>query len=198
MSSKDSSPDASFGTRGQSSLDADRRLDLELEQTFPASDPIPWIHEPRRTELYLEDLSPGQRFVTGATLVSEDEINAFAAQYDPQPFHLDAQAARASLFGGIVASGWHTAAITMRLLVGGPFRIAGGLIGLSADVSWSKPTRPGDVLRVEVEVLDVTPSRSQPDRGVATLRNRTLNQRDEAVQEATVKILVPCRSSRAQ
>jgi acyl dehydratase len=118
-------------------------------------------------------------------------VKAFAAQFDPQPFHLDEEAARRSLFGGLAASGWHTAALTMRLMVQSPMNVAGGLIGLGGEVSWPQATRPGDVLHVECEVLAVVPSRSKPDRGIVTLRNETRNQRNEIVQLAVVKLLVP-------
>src|SRR5215472_7555848 len=115
--------------------------------------------------VYLEDLHVGQRFTSGTYRMDEDEIKAFARQFDPQPFHLDAEAAKDTLFGGLVASGWHTAAITMRLLVEGGLPIAGGLIGVSGEIAWQNPTRPGDVLHVESEVLELRPSRSNPDRG---------------------------------
>ncbi|HEY0766905.1 MAG TPA: MaoC family dehydratase, partial [Steroidobacteraceae bacterium] len=115
--------------------------------------------------LYLEDLAPGQRWVSGTYLVEEAAIRAFAEAFDPQPFHLDPAAAQSTFFGGLAASGWHTAAISMRLLVTGGLRLAGGLIGTGGSISWPKPTRPGDVLRVESEVLEVKPSRSRPDRG---------------------------------
>ena len=143
--------------------------------------------------LYLEDLLVGQRFVSGTHRIDEEQIRAFAGQFDPQPFHLDAEAAKATLFGGLVASGWHTAAITMRLLVEGGAPIAGGVIGAGGEINWPRPTRPGDVLRVESEVLEITPSRSRPDRGMITLRTETRNQRDEVVQVLTAKVVVPRR-----
>src|SRR5215510_14959437 len=126
--------------------------------------------------LYLEDLRVGQRFVSGTHRIDEGQIRAFAKQFDPQPFHLDAEAAKATLFGGLVASGWHTAAITMRLLVESGMPIAGGIIGAGGEISWPNPTRPGDVLQVESEIVALRPSRSHPDRGVATVRSETRNQ----------------------
>jgi len=176
-----------------------RRLDMELEQTFPASDPIPWIHELRvhemsvttQDELYLDDFAVGQRFTSGNVVVNADEVKSFAARFDPQPFHLDEAAAKRSIFGGLIASGWHTAAMAMRLLVDSDLRIAGGLIGLGGEMSWPRATKPGDVLHVESEVLEVTPSRSKPDRGIVKMRNTTLNQHGEAVQVAVVNMLVP-------
>lgn len=141
-------------------------------------------------QLYLEDLAPGQRWSSGTYTVAEAEIRAFAAQFDPQPFHLDPLTARSTFFGGLAASGWHTAAIMMRLLVGGGLRLAGGLIGTGGSISWPQPTRPGDVLRVESEVLEVRPSNSRPERGLATFRCTTLNQRDEVVQTFTGNLLV--------
>src|SRR5262249_13979126 len=118
----------------------------------------------RDSPLYLEDLRVGQRFVSGTHRLDEGQIRAFAGQFDPQPLHLDAEAAKATLFGGLVASGWHTAAITMRLLVLGGLPIAGGLIGAGADITWPNPTRPGDVLQVESEVLELWPSRPHSTR----------------------------------
>jgi acyl dehydratase len=145
---------------------------------------------------YLDDIAVGQTFVTGTVEVEIEKVKAFAAEFDPQPFHLDAVAARASMFGGLVASGWHTAALTMRLLVDGEFQIAGGLIGLGLEeVRWPRPVRPGDVLRVESEVLDVRPSKSQPDRGIVKMRNTTRNQVGEPVMVQVVNIIVPRRPS---
>jgi len=143
--------------------------------------------------LYLEDLHVGQRFSSAIHALDEHQIKAFASAFDPQPFHLDDAQARASLFGGLAASGWHTAALTMRLLVDGGVPIAGGLIGAGAEIAWPNPTRPGDMLRVESEVLSVTPSRSRPDRGTVALRSETLNQRGEVVQTLIAKLIVPRR-----
>lgn len=170
--------------------EADERLDMELEQSFPASDPIPYTYEPPKP-LYLEDFEVGRQFVTNTHTVTEDEIMRFAREFDPQPFHLDRAAADASLFRGLAASGWHTAALTMRLLVESGMRVAGGLVGVGGEIAWPMPTRPGDQLRVESEVLEVRASRSKPDCGIVTVRNRTLNQRDEPVQVATMKLFVP-------
>src|ERR1700691_3422471 len=123
--------------------------------------------------LYLEDLRVGQRFTSGTYLMEESSIKAFAAQFDPQPFHLDESAGRASIFGGLAASGWHTGAATMRLLVTGGLPFAGGLIGLGGEISWPRPTRPGDTLRVESEVIEISPSRSKPNQGIVTVQNTT-------------------------
>lgn len=144
-------------------------------------------------KLYLEDLTVGQRFSSGTHTLDAEQIKAFARQYDPQPFHLDEAAAAQSLFGGLAASGWHTAGITMRLQVEGGLPLAGGLIGAAADVAWPRPTRPGDILRVQSEIVAVTPSRSRPERGMVTVRSETLNQRDEVLQILTVRIVVPRR-----
>ncbi len=143
--------------------------------------------------LYLDDLKVGQRFVTGTHLVDEAQIKAFAEEFDPQPFHLDNEAAKDSLFAGLAASGWHTAALTMRLLVTSDMAIAGGIIGAGGELAWPKPTRPGDILQVESEVLELTPSRSRSDRGTATVRILTLNQNKEIVQSFTVKMVVQRR-----
>ena len=143
--------------------------------------------------LYLEDLAIGQRFVTGTKTVDEAELKAFAATYDPQPFHLDHEAAKSTMFGGLAASGWHTAAMTMRLIVDGGPPFAWGIIGGGGELSWPKPTRAGDVLQVETEILEITPSRSRPERGMVTVRNDTRNQDGDVVQSFVVKIIVPRR-----
>jgi len=140
---------------------------------------------------YLDDLRPGDRFVSGEYPLDAAQITAFAAQFDPQPFHLDDEAAKGTLFGGLAASGWHTAAITMRLLVGQGLPLAGGIIGAGGEISWPKPTRPGDVLHVETEVVSVTPSRSRPDRGMVVVRSETRNQHGDVLQQSTYKLVVP-------
>ncbi|MEK6261787.1 MAG: MaoC family dehydratase [Planctomycetota bacterium] len=152
---------------------------------------------PRKELLYLDDLQEGQRFLSGTHQVDEDQITAFARQFDPQSFHLDAESAKGSLFGGLVASGWHTAAISMRLLVENGLPIVGGLVGAGAEITWPNPTRPGAILRVETEIIEVRPSRSRPDRGVATIRSETRNQNGEIVQVLIAKLIVPRRPSTA-
>ena len=146
-----------------------------------------------RKAIYLDDLAVGRKFVTQSTTLTLDGCKAFASEFDPQPFHLDEVAARSSVFGRIAASGWYTASLSMRLLVEGEMAIGGGLIGLGGEVSWPRPTYPGDTLRVETEVLAIRVSQSKPDRGVVTVRNQTLNQHGEAVQVAVVKMMVPRR-----
>ena len=143
--------------------------------------------------LYLEDLHVGQRFVSRSHAIDKEQIKAFAAQFDPQAFHLDDEAAKTTLFGGLAASGWHTAAITMRLLVAGA-PIAGGVIGAGGEISWPRPTRPDDVLTVESEVLEIAPSRLKLDRGMVTLRSETRNQRGEIVQILRATLVVPRRT----
>ncbi len=140
--------------------------------------------------LHMDDLQPGMRFKSAEHAIDEAQIKAFATQFDPQPFHLDAEVAKSTLFGGLAASGWHTAAITMRLLVGGGLPLGGGIIGASGELSWPKPTRPGDVLQVESEVVSVTPSRSKPDRGMAVMRCETRNQKGDVLQLFTVNVVV--------
>ena len=144
-------------------------------------------------ELYLDDFHVGQKFGSGRRRVETDQIKAFAAQFDPQPFHLDEEAAKNSFFGGLAASGWHTAAVTMRLLVTGDFKPAGGVIGASNEISWTRPVRPGDELRVESEVIEVRPSKSRPEQGLIKVRSTTLNQNDEPVQVLTANLVVPRR-----
>jgi acyl dehydratase len=143
--------------------------------------------------LHLEDLRVGQRFSSGSHALDEAQIKSFARQFDPQPFHLDEDEAKDTLFAGLAASGWHTAAITMRLMVDGGAPFAGGIIGAGGEINWPKPTRPGDILHLESEILEVSPSRSRPDRGMVTVRTETLNQRGETVQVLTAKLIVPRR-----
>jgi acyl dehydratase len=145
-------------------------------------------------KLYLDDLDVGQKFATSTAAVTLEGCTAFAREFDPQEFHLDDDAGRASLFGRLAASGWYTASLTMRLMVQGELgRLAGGLIGLGGELKWSKAVYPGDTLRVESEVLGVKVSQSRPERGVVTVRNTTFNQRGEAVQVMTASMLVPRR-----
>jgi acyl dehydratase len=146
--------------------------------------------------MYLEDFAVGQSFTSGRERVEASEIKSFAARYDPQPFHLDEAAARGSMFGELVASGWHTAAVTMRLLVGSELQPAGGLIGASMDeMRWPRPVRPGDELRVESEVIEVRRSRSRPLEGWIKVRTTTLNQDNEPVQVFVANMVVPARRS---
>jgi acyl dehydratase len=147
-----------------------------------------------RSVYYLEDLQIGQRFTSGTHALDEAQIIAFARQFDPQPFHTDPEAAKSSFFEGLVASGWHTAAITMRLMVESGLPIAGGLIGAGGEIAWPRPTRPGAILHVESEVVEVRPSKSHPDRGTARVRNETHNQFGEIVQVMTARMVVPRRS----
>jgi acyl dehydratase len=145
--------------------------------------------------IWLEEFAPGQKYASRALRVDAAAIKAFATQFDPQPFHLDEGAAGASFFGGLAASGWHTAALTMRLLVESGFRPAGGIIGSRADeLKWPRPVRPGDELRVEAEVLEVRRSSSRPGQGFVKCRTTTLNQNDEPVQVLVMNLLVQARS----
>lgn len=148
-----------------------------------------------RTLLYFDDLHRGQRFVSGAQTVTEEDIVRFAREFDPQPFHLDHEAARQSLFGALSGSGWHTAAVTMRLLVESGPPLAGGILGVGGEISWTLPMRPGDTLEVHSEVLELTPSRSKPNRGIATLRNETRNQRGQVIQTFVARVIVPRRAA---
>ena len=143
--------------------------------------------------LYLEDLHVGQRLTSAKLNVTADSIKEFARQFDPQPFHLDEAAAAKSMLGGLAASGWHTAALTMRLLVSGGAHIAGGVIGAGVEITWPRPTRPGDELQVFSEIVEITPSRSKPDRGIVVLKSETRNQDGEVVQILSSKLIVPRR-----
>jgi len=149
---------------------------------------------PAGESLYFEDLPIGRRFTTGPLVVDADAVKMFAASFDPQPFHLDEEAATTSFFGTLVASGWHTAALTMRLLVTQGLPIAGGVIGAGGEVQWPRPTLPGDELHVVAEVIATKPSASRPDRGIVTLRSETRNARDEVVQVMTAHLVVPRRT----
>jgi acyl dehydratase len=140
--------------------------------------------------IYLDDLAAGDQFKSGEHAMDETQITTFAAQFDPQPFHMDDAAARTTLFGGLAASGWHTAAVTMRLQVTTGLPIAGGIIGAGAEISWPRPTRATDVLHVVSEVLEIQPSKSKPDRGMVTLRSETRNQHGDVLQLSTVRIVV--------
>jgi acyl dehydratase len=142
------------------------------------------------TEQYLEDFAVGQRFSTGRHIVDDKQIKGFAAEFDPQPFHVDETAAAKSIFRGLAASGWHTAAITMKLLVHSDFRPAGGIVGLGLEeMQWPMPVRSGDELHVETEILQVRPSSSKLSQGLLKVRNTTVNQKGEAVLSQTVNLL---------
>ncbi len=150
-------------------------------------------------EQYLEDYFVGQIFNSARIKVEKDEIIKFGTQFDPQPYHLDEEAARNSVFRGLAASGWHTAAMTMRILVDGEFRPAGGIIGVGFDeLSWPRPVRPGDELHAKSEVLEVRPSKSRPDRGLIRVRTTTFNQNDEIVQVYTGNLIVPRRPTNGE
>jgi acyl dehydratase len=140
-------------------------------------------------KLWLEDLSVGQQFLSGTHTLTADEIKEFAGRYDPQPFHMDEAAARGTMFGGLAASGWHTAAITMRLSVQS-FPLASGIIGSGGELTWTKPVRPGDALQVKSEILEIVPSQSKPDRGMVIVKLTTTNHNGEIVQTFSPKLVV--------
>ena len=144
----------------------------------------------RMEQLYLDDLAIGQRFTSETYVMEASRIKEFAAEFDPQPFHIDESAAEASVFKGLAASGWHTAAVAMRLLVTGGLPFANGLVGVGGEVAWPRPTRPGDILHVESEIVEITPSRSKPHQGIVTVRCTMFNQEGEAVFILTAKLLV--------
>jgi acyl dehydratase len=147
---------------------------------------------------YLEDLEAGQRFTSARIRIDAEGIKRFAAEFDPQPFHLDERTAADSILRGLAASGWHTAAITMKLLVESDFKPAGGIIGAGFDeLSWPRPVRPGDELRVESEVLEVRTSKSRPEQGVIRVRVTTLNGNNEPVQVFVAKLIVLRRPAAA-
>jgi acyl dehydratase len=143
---------------------------------------------------YFKDLAVGQKFASGPQTIDTEAIKAFAAQFDPQPFHLDEEAARHSPFGGLPASGWHSAALAMRLCLASDFHPAGGILGTGGELIWSKPVRPGDALRVDIEVIETRPSRSRPQHGVVKVRVTTLNQHGETVRTFAPTLLVEQRT----
>ena len=145
-------------------------------------------------QLLLDDLRVGQRFTSATYIMNAAKIKEFAAEFDPQPFHLDESAAQASVFKGLAASGLHIAAVAQRLLATGGLPLAGGIVGLGGEIAWPKPTRPGDTLHVESEIVEITPSRSKPDQGIITVRSAMINQEGEAVYLLTAKLLVPRRT----
>lgn len=147
------------------------------------------------TKLYFEDFTPGRTFTSdGRITLDAASIKAYAAQFDPQPFHLDEKAAEATFFKGLAASGWHTMSITMRLMVDGGLPIAGGIIGAGSDeIRWPRATRPGDTLHVTSEILEARASKSRPDQGLIKVRITTLNQNDEPVQTMIGNLVVPRR-----
>lgn len=145
------------------------------------------------TANYFENFQPAMTFRSHSIEVDVAAIVRFAREFDPQPFHLDPQAGAASFFGAQVASGWHTAALTMRLLVESGLAIAGGLIGAGGEIKWPAVLRPGDTIHVETEVIATRPLRSRADMGMITIRSRTVNQTGAVVQELTANLFVPRR-----
>lgn len=143
----------------------------------------------RAVRLYLEDLYVGQRFTSAPHLIDADQIRKFAAEFDPQPFHLSEEGATGSLFGSLAASGWHTAALTMRMLVES-VPLAEGLIGAELQLAWPRPTRPGMKLQVFSEVVEIAPSRSKPNMAIVTMRSETRDQDGDVLQIFTVKMPV--------
>jgi len=143
---------------------------------------------------YFDDFQIGQSFASGTLRVDKEQIKRFASEFDPQPFHVDEVAARSTIFGGLAASGWHTTALTMRLLVSSELKIAGGLVGAGLDeLRWPRPVRPGDELHIESEVIAVRPSNSRPGQGIIKMRTTTFNQKDEPVQIMIANLVVPAR-----
>jgi acyl dehydratase len=146
-------------------------------------------------ERYWDDFTAGQKFSSHTASVTAEDIKKFASQFDPQPFHTDEKAAATSFFGGLVASGWHTAALTMRLLVQSELRVVGGLIGAGLEeVRWPRPVRPGDTLHLVLEVLEVRLLKSRPQNGLVRVQVQTFNQDNQVVQTMTVNLFVPKRA----
>jgi acyl dehydratase len=146
-------------------------------------------------ERYLEDYAVGQTYGSGRIRIEEERIKSFAAEFDPQPFHTDHETASRTIFKGLAASGWHTAAMTMRLMVDGDLKPAGGIVGTGfEEFRWPRPVRPGDELHIQCDVLEVRPSKSRPDQGLIKLRTTTFNKDNEPVQIMVGTLLVPRRS----
>jgi acyl dehydratase len=148
------------------------------------------------TARFFEDFAVGQMYRSGRIRIDSNRIKSFAAEFDPQPFHLDENAARNSIFRGLAASGWHTAALTMRLLVESELKPAGGIVGAGFDeFRWSHPVRPGDELRIESEIVEVRPSKSRPEQGLIKVRTTTFNQDGKPVQVLVSNLVVPRRGT---
>lgn len=139
--------------------------------------------------LFFEDLQVGESFMSGSYEMTQERILSFASEFDPQPFHTDPDAAQKTFFAGLAASGWHTSAVTMRLLVES-VPVAGGLIGAGSEITWPRAVRPGDLLRVTTTIRELAASKSKPDRGFAVLESITLNQDDAVCQTTVSKVLV--------
>ncbi len=148
---------------------------------------------------YFDDFTVGEALEMGEITVTEPDIIAFAEQFDPQPMHTDPQAAE-GITGGLIASGWHSASLTMRLFVTGrPFTLAPGSVGLGVEhLKWHRPVRPGDTLRLHAELIAARPSASRPGHGIITSRLVTRNQRGETVLEMTTSAIVAKRPSTGQ
>jgi len=142
---------------------------------------------------YFEEFAAGQKFTSPSHSVDAAAITRFAGEFDPQPFHLDDSAARNSIFAGLAASGWHTAAMTMRLCLASDFQPAGGIIGVGGELNWVKPVRPGDELRVEIEVTETRVSRSRLAQGIVKVQITTLNQQGDTVQTFAPTLFVDRR-----
>jgi acyl dehydratase len=151
-----------------------------------------------RKENYMDDLKVGQKFTSGPLDVTADDIMAYAKKYDPQDFHTDPARAKNTVFGELIASGWHTASLTMRLIIEASPPMKGGMIGRSVErMSWLKPVKPGDKLFFEGEILDLRASNSNPERGIMRVKNTTFNQNHEPVLEMETVVFVPRRPKSA-
>ena len=159
----------------------------------PDTRPDDVIETPR--QLILEDMTPGRTFVSSERVITAEDIVAFGRQFDPQVFHVDPEAAADSFFGAHVASGWHTTAFTMKLMVE-TLPIAGGVIGAGCEkISWPRPVCPGDRLHLVIEVETARASTSRPDIGIVGIKVTTLNQHGDAVQIMHPRIVVPLRGA---
>jgi acyl dehydratase len=170
---------ANLAESGKVHIETNRQVE---EYSMPDSNGV------KPEAIYLEDLKVGLVFRSSEHRLDAEQIRDFARRFDPQPFHLDEEAARDTFFGGLAASGWHTAAITMRLLVES-VPLAGGVVGAGSEITWPRATRPDDVLHVVSTVMEIAPSRSKPDRGMVTMQSETLNQHGEVCQRSVARLL---------
>jgi acyl dehydratase len=147
--------------------------------------------------LYFEDFDTGQQFVTGGFTITQENAIAFAREYDPQYFHIDAEAAKKSAYGRLIVSGWQTAAVTMKLKATTPLvKVAGGLLGLGLDeLKWPRAVYPGDTLKVTITITDKRPSKSKPTHGVVKYKMDTYNQHGELVMETTTAVWMPRKAA---
>ena len=158
--------------------------------------PMRHHNSPMTDYLYMEDCQIGQKFTAGPVTMTEADIIAYARQFDPQDFHTDPEKAKDTMFQGLAASGWHTASVTMRLILMAVPPMKGGMVGRQVEkMGWPRPVRPGDQLSLECEIVEMRPSSKDPSRGIARTRNTTRNQDGKVVMEMDTVIFIPRRTA---